>query len=842
MRSHLKLPLPLLLALRAHLGRHRTPSLITLFAIASSVTLAAALDISTSSIEVELTGTAESLAGAAEVEILGGTLGVPEELVAAVATVPGVQTAAPLVTATGRLDSADASGPSIHILGVDTRVRSTVQSYLGDKIAVASLLMGDTDAILVSPVLSHRLNLRTGDSLSVRLAGRPRQLAIRGILPPRGIAEAYGGEIALMDVRSLQASLGRHGWLDRIEVVLSPGSSATKVIAAMRSEVGDRGIVCRAAGRNAWVETALLMLRILVSTLIGIASVVASLVSCSALSWFVDRLTPELVLLNAAGLEPQRLRRLLYIDAGLLAVLGTGVGMVCGRLLSESFLRGFSWLSAFIQGVELQHLTFRASTLATGAVVGGVVSIAGILGPARRASQLFPLDTGLGSESRAGGESRRNVNRVLAGGLIALFFIAAVLPSIPLPIRVASILGAALAGLGIAVDVLLPSAVANSRRALDVLFPGIGRLVGIGLAAHRSRTALTVACVGAVTAAVALSINLTGSTARTLDAWLNSQFSGGVLVTTGPLFSTQPAEVILPETVATIRQTPNVMAVFEEASEKVIYRGEEALLVAGNMNVLARYGRLQVVDGSPGSIAEELTNGQIAISERFAQHFGIRQGDLVMLNTPKGRRSLRVAGIIRDYAGPTGSLNIDIGIFEQLWPRQGSRDVVFWTLGDPTTVVSAIRGRIANKQPLLFSYGAKLAHFVTDQIWRVRGILVSVALMTALLGAVAVSSLLLSSVTVQPRELGLLLATGATRAQVRAIKLLEGLFVGISGGIVGIALGVGTSYVLISDVLPQGIGWTLNFSVDPAELLLLTLCLAVSSCQWCVARANDPYL
>jgi putative ABC transport system permease protein len=336
-----------------------------------------------------------------------------------------------------------------------------------------------------------------------------------------------------------------------------------------------------------------------------------------------------------------------------------------------------------------------------------------------------------------------------------------------------------------------------------MVLPGIGRLIGTGLAAHRSRTALTVACVGAVTAAVTLSITLTRSTAGTLDAWL--------------------------EAVATIRRTPNVKAVFEEVSEEVVYRGEKALLVAGSMNVLARYGKLQVVRGSPGSIAAELAKGRIAISERFAQHFGKREGDFVTLNTPKGPRSLRVAGIIRDYAGPTGSLNIDLDIFEQLWPHQGSRDVVFWTLGDPASVVSAIQHRLTEKQPLLFSYGAKLAHFVTDQIWRVRGILLSVALLTALLGAVAVSSLMLSSVTMQSRDRSLLLATGATRVQVQVITLLEGFVVGVSGGIVGIALGISTSYVLISDVLPEGIGWKLDFYVDPAELLLVTLCLVMSS-------------
>jgi putative ABC transport system permease protein len=830
MRSHLQLPLPLLLALRAHLGRHRTPSLITLFAIAASVTLATALEMSTTSVEAELAGTAENLAGAAEVEIVGGTLGVSDELVAVVAAVSGVRIVAPLVTATLRINPDDASSSSVHVLGVDIRNDAAVRSYSPYAVAGESLpLARGDDAMLVSAPLARRFNVRTGDTLSVRLGGRLHRVTIRGILPPRGVAAAYGGDIGVMDVSTLQASMGRKGWLDRIDVVLSPGSSNKEVIEAIRSEIGGRGTVRRSAEHNAWVENALLMLQIIVSALIAVASLVASLVSYGALSWFVDRLTPELALLHAAGLEPQRLRRLLYIDAGLLAALGTGVGMVSGRLLSESFLRGLSWLSTFIQGVELQHLQFRASTLATGAVVGAIVSVVGVLEPARRASHLSPLDTALGVENRTEGQSGGSRKRALACGLIAVASVAAALPTGPPLVRVAAILVAGLAALGIAVDMVLPFALRASGQVLELILPGIGRLIGAGLAARRGRTVLTVACVGAVTAGVTMSLTLTRSAAHTLDGWLENQFNGGVFVTTDHIFSTQPREVISPETVAIIRQAPKVKAVFEEVSEKIIYRGEEALLVAGSMSVLGEYGKLQVVSGNPRTVAAELTNGQVAISERFARHFGTQQGDFVTLSTPKGAHRFRVAGLIRDYAGPAGSLNMDIAVFDKLWPRQGSRDVVFWTVGDPSAVIPAIRNRLTEQHSLVFTYGDGLAHFVTDQIGRLRGILASVALMTALLGAVAISSLMLSSVTTQARDRALVLALGATRAQIRVIKLLEGLLLGLGGGAAGIALGVGASYPIITNVLPEALGWALSFSADPAEFVLLISCLAASS-------------
>jgi putative ABC transport system permease protein len=230
--------------------------------------------------------------------------------------------------------------------------------------------------------------------------------------------------------------------------------------------------------------------------------------------------------------------------------------------------------------------------------------------------------------------------------------------------------------------------------------------------------------------------------------------------------------------------------------------------------------------GDPHDVAEALVAGQIAVSERFASHFGVHQGDVVTLSTPKGPCDFRVAGVIRDYAGPAGSLNIDIDVFDRLWPLQGRRDVVFWTKGDPAAVIGQIQKISTSQRALVFSYGRSLAHFVTDQIWQVRGIMASIALMTALLGAVAIATLMLSNVTLLVRDRAVLIAIGATKAQIRLLTLLEGLSLGIGGGTAGIACGLCVSYLLIENVLPDRIGWRLDLSAGPVELGMLVLCLA----------------
>jgi len=352
MRLHPNLPLPLLVAVRTHLGRHRALSLITVFAIAASVTLATGLEMSSRSAAAELQRTSQELAGSSQIEVVGGTLGVSDDLLDIVAGVQGVAAAVPFVQATFRVNRTDAAGASIHVLGVDLLADPKIRTYSGEATVEDPLrLLAGTDAIVVSRVLADRLNLRTGDALAVRLGKTPFTLTIRGILLPKGLAEAYGGQIAVMDAYALQRMLGRKGWLDRIDVVVSEGSSVDAVMDAIRAQLGGRATSRRSAAHDTWIQSALTMIQIVVSALMVVAIIVASLVSYSALSLFVDRRLPELALLGVAGLEPRRVRRFLYLDAAMLAALGGGVGLLIGRLLSQAFLTGISWISGFPEGI-----------------------------------------------------------------------------------------------------------------------------------------------------------------------------------------------------------------------------------------------------------------------------------------------------------------------------------------------------------------------------------------------------------------------------------------------------------------------------------------------------------
>jgi putative ABC transport system permease protein len=779
--------------------------------------------MSSRGVEAELVRTADELAGAAQIEVTGGSLGIPDTLLDEVAAVPGVSVAAPFVEAGFRILADPARDLPLYVIGVDLLADPSVRSYsLGQgeaSIDDPMRLIAVPNSVLLSYTLAKRLGVVPGDSLAVRFGHKQFKLVVRGVLSPGGVADAFGGQIAVMDVYSLQSLLQRQGWLDRVDIVVKNGHSVADVMQSVREAVAGRATVRPSATRDLWVENVLATLRFIVAALVVVAVIAASLLAYGATSLFVDRRMQELALLRLAGMEGPRIRKLLYMDVILLAVAGCGIGFAFALPISQTFLDVLSGISGFLQNIQIQRLEVRPVAVLAGVGVGLLVALIGVVEPARRAILSPPLEVLIGAR---GGQTSRTKSTLVGAGSVGLTIVWITLSVVPVGLpplpRVAALLIVGVLALTMAVWNPLPRLLHSLRPVFEHVLPGIGRLAGASLVARPAQTATTIACVAGVLAGVTISLSLVGSVTRTLDTWTASQFRGGIFVTAGTALTVRAEELISPETLATIRETPGVRAVYDQITATILYRGEEVLLSAGSMGVLANYGHLPLVSGDSSATAQALTRGEVVVSDGFRRRFGVDQGAVINLDTPRGERPFRVAGVIRDYAGPAGSLTMDIATFDKLWPRKGSRNAVLWTEGSSAQVVGEILHRVGDRQTLFLVYGNDLERFATRLLDRFARLLKLVALMTAALGGIAILNMLLGAVAARTREIAILRSAGATRSQVQALILIDGTLLSLFGGFGGILIGLACAYPIVSKIIPAAVGWSLTFSVRIAEI------------------------
>ena len=192
-------------------------TLLATVAIALGVALGVAVHLINASALNEFSLAARHLAGEADLLVRGPRAGFDENLYPRIASRPQVEAANPAleieVPLVGRRDT-------LKIVGLDPLRAIQVQPALlpEERSLVSDLFQADT--ILLSRSAAEWLGLSAGGTLKVQVGTRTVALQVIGLLPEG----AYPQRIGVMDIAGAQWKLDRLGKLNRMDLVLRPGT------------------------------------------------------------------------------------------------------------------------------------------------------------------------------------------------------------------------------------------------------------------------------------------------------------------------------------------------------------------------------------------------------------------------------------------------------------------------------------------------------------------------------------------------------------------------------------------------------------------------------------------
>ncbi|MFL5725204.1 MAG: FtsX-like permease family protein [Chloroflexota bacterium] len=809
------------LALRS-LGARRGRTFLSVVGIALGVGVLFASLATDAGIETAIDRTVHDIVGRADLRVAAfGEAGLSRESVAAIDDAPGVVVAAPVLerrtylvpeaTAQTGLDE------PVTMLGVDPAAESQIRDL--SLVAGQQLPGPEAFGALVTDRLAAEARLDVGSDVTFQGGpDGPVTLEVEGILAGEGPFVGSGGRTVVVPLRTAQRLLGVDG-VSRVDVIVGEGATPAEVSSALEVALTAEPYVLSSPRDLATsLRSSTADFRAMTALIAAVALFVGAFLMFNTLSMTVTERVRELGLLRAAGATRGQLARFVLVQAAILAVFGSILGLAVGAglaVLMAGYVRS-------VGSIPFDAPQLGEASVAISVAIGLAVTLAASVEPARRAGSIPPVEA---LKARLDPASARRAHlRWLVAVFVAVGF-AGLFAWPQGAVGSGFLRSLAVYSLLLGVVLLSPYLLGGIARVAGLPFRSLfrleERLARAGLARDRSRTALTV---GAMTAGLAMIVAIGGVASHSraaASAWLAEVIPGDELLT-----SIRPVGLD-EEVLADLKAVDGVASVSPIATFDVASRGvrTDASAVVG-ADLLAD-GRLRFVAGDRADALRALdAGGSVIVPLGFAARNELSVGSEMELAIGDGRIvSLHVAGIAERTLPGDGGEAILVGwrdATESLGVTGADALAVRFAPSREVDARAAI-DQLAVESALQPTPLAELASAVDAALARVFGLFDALAIVAVIVAALGIVNTLSMSVLERVRELGVLRAAGMTRTQVRRTVVVEAGILGLSGSFLGIVTGLVAGALMI--VLAGG---TLGLGIElPWASIGLALLLGI---------------
>jgi putative ABC transport system permease protein len=726
----------------------------------------------------------------------GGTVPDADALVAKVRAVPGVAAAYTDVT----VDTAtltDSRNKAIDTAAgmPDFGAKSSIPVLAGNwydsdrspvRLGSGRAPRGPDEAVL-DRISADRAHVRIGDPIRVVAVPGTFVARVTGIADFRTASE--GNTRVYFDTATAQRLLlGKPGAATSIRVDaasgVTPADLSRGIAAVLGGAVQVQAKDPTAVSPDNGVGQTTDFLGMLMMGFAVVAVLVGVLLIFNTFSMLVGARTRELGLLRAIGASRRQVNRSVRLEALVLGLLGSTLGVGAGIGLAVGL---HAAMGSFGLDLGSTSLVVGPDAVLAGYAVGTVATLAAGVIPARRAGRTPPmaaLREAAAPSTRAGrGRTLTGAVLLLAGAGLLVAGHAATAPGMILTLIAFFPLGPAL------VRGVVPVLTAVFPR----LFGPIGAIAAGNTLRNPRRTAATsaalmigisVATVMAVSAASA-----SDSMAARTDRMLGADFIIG-----GQHSQAQFGA----EVAAAARRVPGIGKVVRERITRATLTAGATTLsttVYGDEPGFPTAMRETYTAGDPQAA---LAHGQIVLVDAMADQLGVGVGGHVTLAAPGSPPVSLTVGAIqrREPAGASmGRVrlapSVGLDVLSALAPTASDTALFAFVAGgaDPAAVGKALTAALAGYPRLAVQDRAAYKAFVrssADQMLSMAYGLLALAVVIAVLG---VANTMAMSVGERTREIGMLRAVGASRREVRRMVRLESVVTTTLGALSGLLLG-----------------------------------------------------
>jgi putative ABC transport system permease protein len=350
------------------------------------------------------------------------------------------------------------------------------------------------------------------------------------------------------------------------------------------------------------------------------------------------------------------------------------------------------------------------------------------------------------------------------------------------------------------------------------------RLAFDNLTRAPGRTGVVIGALGAGVAMMFQTAGVGRSNEEPVIAWIKQVVQADHFVFAGNMTSANSSNSPMSATVARdLASLPTVERVMSIRYSRPEFNGTVVYLIALDAEAYVKATRARVPSGLPDleRFLELPGTNDILVSHNFARRHNVSVGQTIEIPGPNGPVPLRVIGTVRDYSWSRGTIFMDRARYARLFGDE-LIDMchVFLKPGQAGTGEgSRPVERYTADRGLFVTDKDSLQRFLSELINRVYLLAYLQQIVVGVVAALGVVTALLISVLQRKRELGLLLAVGATPGQVLRSVFAEAVLMGMFGTALGILIGLPMEVYVLKVVLVEESGFVFDVVVPWREAL-----------------------
>jgi putative ABC transport system permease protein len=742
---------------------------------------------------------------------------VPDSVVPAVRSVPGVQNAEPIIQ--GPVTLIKSNGKALTKNGPPTiGVSWNPDRALSSLHLVAGRAPSAADEVVIDRGTMNSQHWSVGQVVKIITPNAPPQpFRVTGIVTFGNQNSLLGATLIAFPLQSAEKLLMKPGFVQQINVAIQPGADVNTVIDAIQQVVPANlqavtGAVAAQQMANE-VNQFVGIFNTFLLTFALIALFVGAFLIANTFSILIGQRTRELALLRAVGASRSQVIRSMLGEALAVGLAGSIVGLLIGIPIAlglESLLRAFGFAPP-ASGIQLLPRTIIVSLL-----VGTGVTVVSAVAPAVRASRIPPVAALREDANLADASLRR---RAIVGGVLTAIGVALLLAGLfgglkrPIPVVGA---GAALTFVGIAT--LAPFVAGPLARIIGTPLPAIagvtGKLSQANAARNPRRTAATASALMVGLALVAC--------IGTLGASINSSFSSIIdrSVKASYVLTAHGNNQISRVAEPAVRAAPGVLATspYTQISWHEGHTGKQATAVDAATGPLVL--TFNMVKGSYSNLAK----GQVLVDDKVFRDRHLQLGQIL----PMGFVD---TGVVNVPIGGTFKTNQFLGNyvvsydFAAAHVTQLQDQAIFVkTATTGPAQQAALESALAEYPNIKVQTAAQYKADQKKQFGTLLNLVYVLLAFSILIASFGVVNTMALSVIERTREIGLLRSIGMGRRQVRTMIRGEAVVVALLGAVLGLVLGIALGAAIVHAASNSGIS-ILSIPVPTIIVILIVAAL-----------------